>query len=340
MDALSYINSNAIKRHLKEIGYSFNSLEMAWLIYSCNKLSYEEKKGAWIELIAEMPDCVVPERANCKGWSSLHDFLRQYINIMDSEIEEFYRDEQAGSFVYMYSYLYKDDQRWTEKYETVYQSLKSCIEAFQEDVNDLDETYSPNVTGVIKYRIKKQSLLDTTIVYEIECRGDGKVTDILRNSVRDSIAEEIISNSFEGMWFDIPTPFKEGDIVWVPTDTNKIKWDCDGGFVLLGLSTWNASDYMKESGDNSDMNGYGYFVNDNGTIYHEVMYNYMDLEFYTGPYKLNEKILPALSKFVKGDIDVAFLLCAYRKVLLDVAADDVMLKNWYSQEMVKELGLL
>jgi hypothetical protein len=85
------------------------------------------------------------------------------------------------------------------------------------------------------------------------------------------------------MWFDFPTPFKKGDIVWVPSVENRINWNCDGGFVLRGISTWEPSDFMKKSGDNSDMNGFGYFVNPNGTIYHEVMFNYMDLEFYPAP---------------------------------------------------------
>ena len=68
------------------------------------------------------------------------------------------------------------------------------------------------------------------------------------------------------------------------------------------------------------MHGYGYFVNDNGTIFREVMHNYMDFEFYDGPYELQEQILPALSRFVKGDLEVDILMSAYRKVLFDTAA--------------------
>ena len=65
----------------------------------------------------------------------------------------------------------------------------------------------------------------------------------------------------------------------------------------------------------------------------------MELEYYYGPYKLNEKILPALSMYVKGEIEVDFLMCAYRKILLEIVSDDIMLKSWYSEEMVKKLGL-
>ena len=338
MDALSYVNSSAIHDYLKKIEYSFDSLETAWLIYSCKKLSYIEKKKEWSELIQEMSDCPVPKRSNCRGWDSLHDLIRQYINIMDAEITDFFKDETSGEFVYMYSYLYEEDRSWTEEYETIFPSLKECLEAYREDVDELDETHNPDGTGVIKYRLKKQSLADRNEVYEIECNSNGDVMDILRNSTREADAADVI-DSFDGMWFDFPTPFKKGDIVWVPCSENNIRWNCDGAFVLLGLSTWDANEYIRNSGDTSDMNGYGYFVNENGTIYREVMHNYMDLEYYYGPYKLNEKILPALSMYIKGEIEVDFLMCAYRKILLEIASDDSMLKSWYSEETVKKLGL-
>lgn len=340
MDIYSLVNSKDIRDYLRQIDYKFNSLEVAWLIYACRKLSYEEKKERWNELISTMSDCEVASRNNCAGWKSLHAFLARYIEIIDQEIIEFYREEPYGTYVYMYSYLYNNDVGWTEEYETIFPSLEKCLEAYKRDVADLDETYSPKGTGVVKFRLKRQSLMDACDIFEIECLGNGQLIDILRNTKRAETDDEILNDSFEGLWFDFPTPFKKGDIVWIPTDENEIEWDCDGGFVLSGLSTWNPSKFMKEFGDNSDMNGFGYFVNPNGTVYHEVMYNYMDLEYYHGPYKLNEKILPALSKFIKGEIEVDLLLCAYRKALIDVAADDVMLKSWYSEDMLKEIGLV
>ena len=62
MDIYSFVNSRDIREHLRKIGYSFNSLETAWLIYACKRLSYEEKKEYWRELIDTMPDCEVPSR--------------------------------------------------------------------------------------------------------------------------------------------------------------------------------------------------------------------------------------------------------------------------------------
>ena len=126
MDILSYINSDAIREHLKEIDYQFSSLEAAWLIYACKKLSYEKKRDAWNELISTMPDCEIPKRSDCKGWPSLHKFLAEYIDITDKELEDFYREEPLGQFVYKYSYRYEDDHGWTEEYDVDYLSVRAC----------------------------------------------------------------------------------------------------------------------------------------------------------------------------------------------------------------------
>ena len=203
----------------------------------------------------------------------------------------------------------------------------------------MDETYHPVGTGVIEYRLKRQSLVNTDEVMEVSIWGSDQFHAVITNSSRSEEDDDVISNSFEGLWFDFPTPFRKGDIVWIPSNGNKIN-DCDGAFVLRGLSTWESSDSMKKSGDNSDMNGFGYFVNPNGTVYHEVVFNYMDLEYYPGPYKTNEKVLLALSKFVKNEIDLDLLLYAYRKILFDIASDDVILKSWYSEDIRNEMGLI
>lgn len=44
MNALRFINSKDIAKHLKEIGYQFNTLETSWLIYQCRTASLPEKK--------------------------------------------------------------------------------------------------------------------------------------------------------------------------------------------------------------------------------------------------------------------------------------------------------
>ena len=339
MDIYSFINSKDISEHLRKIQYGFTPLEAAWLIYQCNRMTFEEKKKAWNEVINTMPDCEVPERYNCHGWKSLHDFLVKYMNIIDKETEDFYRYDPEKKYIYRYSFLYKDDASWTEDFGTGYSSYEKCFEAFRKKADDLDETFADDTTGVIKCRVCRQLIDDAGLGIELEFNGNGQFMEILYNVERSEEDYEVVDRSFRGLWFAFPTPFEKGDIVWVPKTEAQINWDCDGGFVLDRMSTWNPKEMITESGDNSDMMGYGFFVNPDGTIYHEVSMNYMDLEYYKGPYKMNERILPALSKFVKGEIPVDLLMCAYRRILLDIAADDAMLKGWYSAEILEELGL-
>ena len=46
MDFLNFVNSNAVRSYLKEIGYQPLTLEAAWLVYQCETASLEEKCAA------------------------------------------------------------------------------------------------------------------------------------------------------------------------------------------------------------------------------------------------------------------------------------------------------
>lgn len=91
--------------------------------------------------------------------------------------------------------------------------MGKCLEAYKEDTDDLDTTHCPDTTGMIKYRLKRQSLIHSGDVMEIECLGNGEMTDVLRNTWRKEEDEKIINESFAGLWFDFPTPFHKGDVI-------------------------------------------------------------------------------------------------------------------------------
>ena len=51
MDILQFVNSKAIRNYLKEIHYSFSTLEAAWMIYQSKNRSIEEMNAAnWASL--------------------------------------------------------------------------------------------------------------------------------------------------------------------------------------------------------------------------------------------------------------------------------------------------
>ncbi len=322
MDIYSFVNSKVIRNHLKSINYEFDSLETAWLIFQCKSLSYEQKRKAWFELIATMPDCEVPERNNCLGWKSLHDMIKQYIYAYDSLVSDFVKNDEAGTSVYSYEYFYDGDKDWTEAFDDLYTSFEECVKAYKSDVADLDEgRFGKGDTGVRRYRIRKIFVGNPGRYMLCQYTKDDEFYGIdCYWPIEEQAA--VLEYSFEGLWFDFPTPFKKGDIVWVPNEDNERPgyW-FDQPFILKGLSTWDLIEHIVKNGDNSDMNGYGTYVNASGTVYHEVMANYMDLEYYPTFRMPNEGVMHVISEYMKEKLCFEDLLNEYRREVFEIAAN-------------------
>ena len=150
---------------------------------------------------------------------------------------------------------------------------------------------------------------------------------------------DLYENAFEGRWYCFPTPFKRGDIVYDyrqgPHDHNYV---CNGTFVLDGISNTEKDMKRAEYADTSDMNAYGWFSDYDGTIYREVMFNYMDLVKFTGELKGQERIQIALSNFIKGNLEVELLLQSQRTLMMRDYGEDFM-PNWYTDEGMELAGI-
>lgn len=190
---------------------------------------------------------------------------------------------------------------------------------------------------VLRHRIRRVRLDGTDVEFEAEFFENDELAYIVCNSERDDAESNVIRHSFDGLGIEFPTPFKKGDILWIPKNDFNVDMNGGLGFVLDSLITWDGVDKNIRAANFADMYGYGYFVNDDGTVYWHPVEKYMDLEYYHGPYKLNERIFTALSKFLKKECSLAFLLCAYRNTLLDVAKDDPQCLP-YNDEMLGKSG--
>ncbi len=320
MDKYAFINSKDISEHLRKIEYDFDSLETAWLIYQCRRLPYNHKRSYWNEVIETMPDCKVPETDGCCGWSSLHQLLKRYMDIIDREEREFTREDTEGGYVYRYSYMYSEDDEQIENFDTVFGSYSACMESLRRSVEELDECFSEcDNAGLIKYRIKRQALGNVRQISLHEYNADGQLMDIIYNTGRNEEDSRVTDESFDCLWFPVPTPFAKGDLLRVRKECNWRGLDQGQTLVLDGLSTWNTG--SRTDDDDYGMYGYGYFTLPDGTVYHGVTENYLDLEYYDGPYKPSEKILPVLSSYMKGEDRLESLLQAYRRTLLEADED-------------------
>lgn len=161
----------------------------------------------------------------------------------------------------------------------------------------------------------------------------------------------LLSMFFEGLWFDFPTPFKKGDIVHMVYDEHEGSQAfafCRGAFVLEGIIPRELYEENKElykqkeeNGDKTDMGAHGVFLQEDGTIYRESTHNYMDLEFYHGPYEGMRKLLTPLSSHIKGEIDFELLLYSYRLIVMEQNLKDFkQWSNWFADEKKEMAGLV
>lgn len=331
MDIYRFINSIAIRDYLRRENYEFNSLEAAWLIYQCKHISLEEKYSAWKELIATMPDCEIEERMNCRQRASLHELINEYITILQKQYELF-KVEEAHA-VYQYSFYCTDDVEWCENFEGVFSSESICWQKIEED-KDL---------GIECIQICKR-YIDSGKTVTATYKPDKTLMNIDSNRLTDE-EYDVIHCSFDGLWFDFPVPFKKGDIVIETGHPGPRDYVAEEGpLVLLGVASWeiernNVRMVKNFHGDNTDMTAWGYFQDADGRIFHDSMFNYMDLEYYEGPYEDPKRLLVALSNYIKGEMGLDLLLTTYRKVIMDEMSKDVMLDNWYTEEGLIKAGL-
>ena len=331
MDVLQFINSKDISAHLKGISYQFTTLQASWLVYQSRNFTLQEKIDAWREIIASMPDCIVKERRNCIQMDSLHDFLREYITLQEKIIRKL--EAQNADAVYRYEIRYDTDNSFDGE-GNLYSSYDKCLTAVKNEVNDdLD---------IVEYRISKVWIdqKDKSITAYYNRNSSLMAID---TSIFFSDREcDVECHSFDGMWFDFPTPFKKGDILIDPD--NPYRGCCSGPFVAIKINIDPHKDkemYEREvlDGDATDMLVYGFFQTDDGTIYNECMHQYMDCEYYRGELTGKLRILKAMSNFLKGNISEELLMCAYHQILMQEHAKDSM-PNWYTDEGMELAGLI
>lgn len=302
MNVLQYINSEDIRAYLKDTGYEFNSLEAAWLIHQCRSVSIELKHAAWNELINSMPDCRIEERMNTDARESLHGFLKEYMAVQNKYINRLI----AGETGTVYTCRALLDHDWYDCGE-IFSDYEKCLEYVKSEYS------AANSVQVIKQWLNE----DCSRYIKGTITIDGIFLDIEPFDFLNEQEGSILYSSFDGLWFDFPVPFHKGDILHDPSYKGGY---CGGPFVMTEIATSNLPEdeilRLKKNGDKTDMNAWGYFLNPDGSFYEEVMFNYMDCEYYTEKLAGKETILESLSCYVTNELDLSELCREYAANLL------------------------
>lgn len=344
MNIYKYIRSKDVRRYNEKIGHKFTATESAFLVWLNHDITLKEKHDAWREIMREMPDEEVLKRPNTDYVPSLFVLLNRFMETDNALIDEFYRkDEQT---VYSFRYYCKGDSSWCEDHGRIYSDFGYMQGKLQEDF-DLDIV-------CIEYKKKHlSSYRDITLetdrngnVMRVEESGDLKNNEMKKDEF------------FEGLWIDVPTPFKCGDIVCSKkTPFGYNIYSDSQPFVLMSLANWSAKEaeargeklsgkdkawkdkhlkYLKEHGDITDMTASGYFLSSDyndrftGGFYNEVMHDYVDLEYYRGDFNGGERVLLPIKYFLNGDIDEETL----------VKACEIIKKQEEEKQEIRYLNLL
>ena len=334
MDILRFVNSKAIREHLKKINYKFNTLEAAYLIYFCRSLTFEERHKAWKELINTMPDMAPAEYFDKHWWEpygdSIHSCLKQHMENEREILDEFLKIKNGAFFVRMYDKYDKDYDIYVyPRFEYLMTNIDDTYDFINKFIKDDDEDVVHSYTICCQPNDSRKQFYVT-----FNRDGDALTVEVAAEH-QDKPSLDIL---LETMWFAFPTPFKRGDIV-IDNQRPESSQLWSGPFVFDETAAEWLTRRGKKGHDYTDMTANGWFQNEDGTIYGECMHDYMSLEYY--PIKKIEgvqKVLLALSNRIKGEIDEELFANAYHSILLEEYVKRVR-PYWITDEGLKFEGL-
>lgn len=252
-----------------------------------------------------------------------------YMELEDKYINEFYDDKHADTFdynkpfVYKFKYIYKDGTEY--EWDTVF----SCFDALCESIMEPED----DVISIQCTKMQIDRLNSRQIAYLTPSSNFLRIDPGCIDSDKE---RDLFWGVFDGLWFDFPTPFQKGDIVWDPKNPDGI---CAGPFVTTGvcldeIQNDTVKDNLRRNGDSSDMCAGGFFLNEDGSIYGECMSNYMDLEFYDKELTDSKRTLIALSNFLKDEIDPALFARAYHQIITAGYAENSIPLDYLKSGMI------
>ena len=341
MDVYRFLNSSCISDHLQGLGYELNAAEAAYIVHQSAPWSLTDKISAWAEIIDTMPDCAPLPSGGERCYTSTHALLRDVIELQQLKLDAFGKKPDGTS------------AEGARKASVVFFEREGrCLGSGWIDLLDLHGPKPFSSLDECLTRIDDMQELDECDLYRIEkaCIDDfGRYTvfdQMIVNRFLEPVSVRVNSSSLESAKFSaerqlqyglcaLPVPFNYGDLVIDPTGRRPRPfvfdrlpfWGstaCGEHGVLLSsevgevldqsLSLWQervaGSWLMKPCGYELK----GSMVNYNGLC---ICDNYLNLERYTSNLVGDQKLLGALSEYLKGRSDIIDLINASRVIGLE-----------------------
>lgn len=321
-DILRFIPSRAMRKHLEKIGYEFNALECAWLVYQCKTAILAEKHAAWQEIIDTMPDCEIVSK--CLPHRSLHKFLKQYMEIENRSIEHFFESNDNAFYQFSWSYESTDYKPY---YKTIDECFSAAIKYHEENDLILPEEEPFAYIDIVK-------LHDGGVHGHVAFKPDGRIISTLPHFLSEE-EFHIFDFVFQAMDFIFPAPFKKGDILF---DVRRRE---DPNHSLMVFDRMDVVfDGKAFVGKHGLYLAYGYVMDDSRIV--QDGFNCLNLEYYESDCFANEyRALEYVRKYLLGDLSLTGLMNKYHQILceeyakntafhLELWGDDTIDEEWNS----------
>ena len=334
MDIYSYLNSKDVAEHCRKLNYQFNTIEAAFIIYKCYRLSIKEKHNAFLELMDSMSDMQLPDKLSYRlDDLDLFRCLKEKIRYESKMLEYIYNGKE--NMVYTYT-LFEPISKRDRPSKSVFSSYQKAKDAAIADIED--ELIIINAIEVDSDKVIRCYLNKGHEIGEIDARVE-KYNDA--------------TCFLDDIWVYIPTPFEKGDLLYMPVTDIALSgiWS-NVPMVLTSIDYWDKDEkhieYRKKNGDSSDMTAFGFWMDSKDHIYDECCHAYQDLEYYRGKLIIKDnlrgnirdfRLLKAISAYMKGKINEDMLLAANNLIKAEYTMQDSFPTWDYVEEWYKEAGI-
>ena len=294
---------------------------MAVIIARCNH-PMPEKHKAWRELIEHYPDMPAPRNWHQNNFDSIHKKLVEIIDY-EERVLAMFRNPEPGAF-YKYSVWWGDSQVYSDRVFSDYEkALADAKESWDREeapviriekmfIDDSNKDKGQTIT-VVDYDSNVQEI-DFYCSYSGGKTRAGLFPDI--ESCKTVMGKELLID----FYIDIPTPFKPGDILTFNTQPGNTSI-----FVNESLSRDDPillEQFLHgDTGDGSDLIGWGYYVDENGNLYGDHTLGHDRFEYYRGKLEGKERLLHYASLFMKKEIGLPEMLAMQNRIWLEHQLD-------------------
>lgn len=338
-DICKFINSKDIRDYLIDINYQFSVPEYAYLIWQNRLFPIKERHKAFKELIYSTKTCIL--KTSYEEWN-LHNTIKEYIVIENKLIERLQSDEPNTFYVVEW---FNHDE-WIKNHSWLEDSsyFKSYGDVYSHALNNLEEEQIFN--SIYNFRIKKKYIdndqnRSQEIIACYNQNGDMiSIDPDGKNTLLNDYELTIWYERFADMWFDIPIPFKPGDIVYDYND--KIP------FVLTDTVPWYRKEHPPKNKSTvhlttMDMTASGYSVHKDElkVRYNWLSYQYLNLEYCKDELEDYDRVLSAYSLFKFNKINGDTLSKLVQLYTYEQLAQNIFqtIDYWTDEETNKKLGI-